>query len=134
MTQYRRPQKLMKRALEFYVQWHEFIDSLQVPLIRLEDFNADMVWDMYQHVQSMHAYQPGSNMARLPSTNRTHIETFFETSSSSNMTKTNHRKHRATLTWAELCQVDRNLTRRFWNLAQKYGYYLDNDESDRPQC
>jgi predicted N-acyltransferase len=42
-----------------------------------------------------------------------------------NDTKTNRREHREVLKWEELCQVDVDLTKQFWDMSRSYGYYHD---------
>ena len=109
-------------ALEFYIQWHTFIDALHVPRFRLEDFSESIVWDIYQTAGFMDRYNNASTTAkRDPIQNQ--IYNFFH-SPKVNQVK-NSRKHRSTVTWKELCNINKQLTNEFWTLVRGYGYYLD---------
>lgn len=129
----------LRTGMEFFVQWHKFIDSLSVPRIRLEDLNADLIWRIYQdlqvfqnHVQLPHQYQY-QQQQKAPHLTRAAVDAYFQAKTSANDksqerrtagTTTNSRPHRPTVTWSELCAVDTSLTKQLWNLAQRYGYYL----------
>ena len=119
-------------ALEFYINWHLFIDSLHVPRFRLEDFNENIVWDIY-YKSGFHKLPRHSSKLNETKIAITH---FFKDQTLQK--PKNQRKHRSTLTWNELCLVNTKLTNKFWNLSQKYGYYHDlgnnNNNNNKPPC
>lgn len=108
-----RPQRSIYFALQFYVSWHEFLDSLRVPRFRLEDFSPNVVHQIYQGVDMQ--------------VNKTRVSCFFN--SPKQETVKNHRGHRATLQWSELCAVNQTLTETFWKLSRSYGYFSNWTQS-----
>lgn len=109
-------------ALEFYIQWHTFIDTLHVPRFKLEDFSPDIVWDIYQTSGFVNKY---ANSTLTQQKIQQQIYNFFHSPKVSQVK--NSRKHRSTVTWNELCNVNTQLTNEFWTLVRGYGYYLDMD-------
>lgn len=95
-------------GMQFFVQWHSFIDGLGVPLLRLDDLvamkNLSALDDLFESIGA-----PPPDPIRVY---RLINETLH-----------NQRAHRDTLHWRELCQVDASWTRKFLELSQSYGYY-----------
>lgn len=112
------------RALEFYLQWHEFIDSLHVPMFRLEnileDANVTVIDSIFEsigqkppdHNTTLYYLQENQRRRRRRRLVQAKI----------NM---NQRKHREMLQWQELCEVHEGMTRRVVELTQTYGYYRE---------
>jgi hypothetical protein len=109
-------EKRIYTGLQFYVSWHRFIDSLKVPMFRLEDFSPHLVLEIAQNA--------GFSEDQI---NLEVIHRFFNSSQSG--TIANQRPHRDTLTWPELCQLDAKLTTTFWSLSREYGYYQNHTHS-----
>ena len=112
------------RALEFYLQWHTFIDSLQVPIFRLEDLVEDIsVVDKI--FASVGRAAPNHNVTQhFLSENKRQRRRLAKVN-------TNQRSHRAVLQWEELCRVHVEMANRVLELSQRYGYYK---EIEQPIC
>eukprot|EP00041_Stephanoeca_diplocostata_P014589 m.270562 g.270562 ORF g.270562 m.270562 type:complete len:311 (-) comp19738_c0_seq1:422-1354(-) len=91
-------------AMQFYLGWHRFLDSLHVPRFLLENITVQTV-------------QMILRAADLPSAEPATIQNILDTAGAQNQ-----RKHRAEVTWEELCAVNRTLTAEIWELTQGYGY------------
>ena len=113
-------QILIRRALEFYLQWHTFIQSLRVPMFRLEDIverkNMTAVYEIFRSINKT-----------IPEDDK--ILGLMDEDASINIAKkkriNNQREHREVLNWTELCKVDIELTKRFLEMSRSFGYYQD---------
>ena len=103
------------RAMEFYLEWHEFLIAIKVPVFRLEDLmgSPDETYStLVRLLQSIDMKPP----------NRTEISSVM-----GNDIGTNSRKHRDTLSWSELCYVHTGMTKRLLQMSQGWGYYKEKD-------
>ena len=103
------------RGIEFYLEWHEFLIAIKVPVFRLEDLmgSPDETYStLVRLLQSIDMKPP----------NRTEISSVM-----GNDIGTNSRKHRDTLSWSELCYVHTGMTKRLLQMSQGWGYYKEKD-------
>ena len=103
------------RTTEFFLRWHGFLDQLNVPSYRLEDVvsNTPKAIDTIRKI---------FQFAGLPMPTRAKVSRMLGNHQGK---KTNARKHRAMLTWQELCGYNRDLAFQLWELALKYSYTKD---------
>lgn len=99
-------------SLQFYLQWHAFIASLNVPMFRIEDLVEEKNMTIIDEI-----------FRTLDQTPPNHDEIVHLIDDEK--LKSNQRPHRKTLTWSELCEVDVNLTKQLLEMSQFYGYYHD---------
>ncbi|KAL7548850.1 hypothetical protein ACHAWF_012114 [Thalassiosira exigua] len=116
---------LIQRGLQFYVGWHSFIDSLNVPLLKLEDLVVDKnLTGLNALFASIDKPPPDPNHTKRL------IDQQRRRRQRRNLVNHNQRKHRETLRWDELCGVDALLTLKFLALSQSYGYYTNMTAPD----
>lgn len=105
---------LLQQGLEFYTQWHEFIETLNLPRFRLEDLTEDHDLDLLDEIFASMDLPPPNHKKAMRLLEGVH--------------KTNSRKHRPTLEWWELCHANTTLTHKFFKLAKGWGYYPELEE------
>lgn len=115
---------LVWRGMEFYLQWHRFILDLNVPRFRLEDLTERNDMELLDRVfRSMNKPPPDHDKAiRIITKDRRRRQL-------QRQLHTNHRDHRATLEWPELCRVARDKAQQFLELSHEFGYYLDKSQA-----
>mmetsp|Transcript_21203 Transcript_21203/g.44666 ORF Transcript_21203/g.44666 Transcript_21203/m.44666 type:complete len:411 (+) Transcript_21203:292-1524(+) len=95
-------------GLEFWVEWHEFLDKLNLPTYQIETVE---IHDIFVMAGLDHRYN--------------------KTKSTKEVAKTwNNREHRAQFTWQQLLTVDPDLAYRAWTMAHRYGYTYDVEFAD----
>jgi hypothetical protein len=99
-------------SLQFYLQWHTFIFSLNIPTFRLEDLVEKKNMDIIDEIFYTLDQTPPEHDDILRLIDEEKI-------------KSNQRPHRKTLSWSELCEVDADLTQQFLEMSQFFGYYHD---------
>lgn len=111
----------IRRTLEFYTGWHEAIMALGVPRFRLEDFvqqNNTIVPKLFKWAGRTPP-DPAQVNAQIELNRRRRQRRLAQ----KKKVKHNQRKHRPTLEWDELCEVDVELTKRLLALSHTFGYY-----------
>lgn len=100
--------------LQFWVGWHEFLDSLGLYTYQLEDTKS--VWrvmDQAAHVLGRKALTEDEVAARLGLKDTTAHQA-------------NQRHHRPPFTWSQLWALNSTLASKAWDMAAAYGYtYAD---------
>lgn len=113
---------LIHRGLEFYLQWHAFIVSLKVPIYRLEDLVVAQNMTVLDEIFWSMGKEPPSHDKAKKLINRFRRRRRLARSKATAINK-NHREHRETLRWPELCKVDVSLARQLLKLSRSFGYY-----------
>lgn len=137
---------LVYRGMEIYLHWHGFINHLNVPVFRLEDLSVDKNvtvldevfysvgmtpprhvlvkafldaqeekqndWRQLTEGSSVHRRQRGTDVVNGGIKVELHK---------------NARDHRETLTWAEVCDVNKRKARALLTMSQSFGYYPNLD-------
>lgn len=98
---YESPQHKIRAALQFYVEWHKFLEDLRLPLFRVEDIDAETLF-LLGGIQEKYIHKARPIKKAV-----------------------NSRKHRSIFRWNELFTADPFYTRRLWDMATRYGYTFD---------
>ena len=106
---------LLRQGLQFYNQWHKYINKLKVRTFKLEDLVVDFNMTVLDNIFASMS---------LPPPNHEDALAFIKGDDKRRqLAHTNSRKHRPTLEWWELCQVNKTLTAEFLQLSHGFGYY-----------
>ena len=107
-------------GIQMFVEWHTFIDSLNIPRYKLEDINGQNGKIEFEKVMNM--------LSKIFPNMKT-------TDTQACKTVANKSAHRKTFDWASLFKIDldygTNYADRAWHLAKKYGYKYDFDYDKR---
>eukprot|EP00960_Hanusia_phi_P055690 763037-Hanusia_phi.AAC.2 len=116
----RRSGDKVRAGLAMYVQWHEFLDELEIPRVRLEDlFDTERGYEEVRRIFSrLGRRAPG----------RGAFESMIKRG---NQHKVNARSHRKRFSWDELYAVDKGLTMRTWEMSRRYGYVYSEKPGSR---
>ena len=98
-------------VLEWWVEWHTFLQDLDLPSYQIENVQAI---DIFRVAGLEHVYQ--KQRTRAPPKN------------------TNKREHRDKFTWQELFTIDPHLSLRAWKLAHFNGYEYSDVDFDKLTC
>jgi hypothetical protein len=122
---------LIYRGMEFYTQWHNFLLTLEIPRLRLEDLteshNLTVLDRIFASAGKSKPPDHGVAMKLIAKGRRRHRH-LTEKSTDHKKAHTNHREHRQTLEWDELCHVSVSLTKEFLQVSRKLGYYSDKQD------
>ena len=104
-------------AMQMWVEMHEAIDRTGAPLWRLED----LVPTRFNKTKQLFRWLGADAPKTFP--NKSVIDLAFgvEVKPRREKQMKNARKHRSTITWADLFQIDAVLATRAWFLAKSYG-------------
>jgi hypothetical protein len=100
-----------RAVVEFWVEWHEFLNDLQLPTYQIEmvDFK---------------------DIFRVAGLGKYYNETLEPDVSS----KTNSREHREKFTWQEIYTIDPLLAAKAWELSHHFGYSYPEVDFDALTC
>lgn len=107
---YEKPRSLARAALEFWVEWHDFLKKLRLPTYKIENVTAKSLFQLSKLEDLFHESAP-----QVPST-------------------TNSRRHRPPFTWQELYTLDPRMATRAWKLAREFGYEYPGVNFDELTC
>lgn len=129
-------QFLLYRGLEFYLQWHTWIASLQLPRFQLEKLTVQhdltILDAILESMGKPRLDQEAQAKARTilanaaqPKQQQGRQRGLATKQESEAYASTNSRRHRATVTWKELCAVSVQMTISFLERSHAFGYYLE---------
>ena len=97
----------VRAALQFWVEWHSYLNLLNIPVFQVEHIQAKTIFDLLN------------------------LSTIYNNNTIYNATFNNHRSHQDIFTWQELYTASPYYTKQVYQLAQSYGYYQNNQTVDQ---
>jgi len=127
---------LLYRGLEFYLQWHALIAFLKLPRFQLEQLTVQhdltILDAILESMGKPRLDQEAQAKARTilanaakPKQQQGRQRGLATKQESEAYASTNSRRHRATVTWKELCAVSVQMTISFLERSHAFGYYLE---------
>ena len=97
-------------TLEFWVEWHSFLQKMRFPTYQTEQVEPRDIFRM------------------------AHLQQHYNETAKATSSSTNHREHRDKFTWQELYTIDPKYTAEAWDLAHYYGYSYPDVNFDALTC
>ena len=107
---YEQPQSKARAALEFWVEWHDYLKKMKLPAYKVENVTAESIFE-----------QSG-------------LESAYREEAEQVSSATNSREHRPSFSWQELYTLDPRMATRAWKLAREFGYNYPNVDFDTLTC
>ena len=107
---YEEPLSQARAALEFWVEWHDYLKKMKLPTYKVENVTAESIFE------------------------QTELESVYHEKAPITSSATNSRNHRPPFTWQELYTLDPRMATRAWKLAREFGYEYPGVDFDALTC
>ena len=107
---YEQPRSQARAALEFWVEWHDYLKKMKLPTYLVENVTAESIFEQSE------------------------LESVYHEKAKQVSSATNSREHRPPFSWQELYTLDPRMATRAWRLARQFGYKYPDVDFDQLTC